>query len=387
MTDLRISGLTKSYRRPGRPARPVRPGREGRPGGDPDAGRPVLDGLDLAVESGELTAVLGPSGCGKTTLLRIVAGFLAADAGTVAVGGRTVTGDGVHIPPEKRAIGIVAQEGALFPHLTVARNVAFGLGGPRGSGLDRAARRHRVAGMLELVGLAGMGDRMPHQLSGGQQQRVALARALAPRPALVLLDEPFNALDSALRTGLRADVRAALRATGATALLVTHDQQEALSTADRIAVLRDGRVAQYGTPEEVYQHPADTWVAGFVGDAVLVPGRAAGDGGTAAETPLGSIPLRHATGGGTGTGTGNGPGTVILRPEQLVLCPPGAGSVHGTVTDICYFGHDTVVSVSVPGLDTAVDVRHPGPVPVRRGEPTGLAVTGAAVLRSGPAAG
>lgn len=221
MNDLHVQGLTKAY--------------------GPAA--PVLRGLDLDVPGGALAAVLGPSGCGKTTLLRIVAGFLHADTGTVTVGGRELTGPAVHLPPERRRIGIVPQEGALFPHLSVARNVAFGL-----TGLERAERRRRTEDMLDLVGLAGYGDRMPHELSGGQQQRVALARALAPRPQLVLLDEPFNALDSALRAGVRTDVRAALRATGATAVLVTHDQQEALSTADLVAVVRQGRVAQCDTP-------------------------------------------------------------------------------------------------------------------------------------------
>ncbi|GAA1929111.1 ABC transporter ATP-binding protein [Streptomyces sodiiphilus] len=345
MTDLHISGLTASYGR----------------------GAPVLRGLDLHVPAGELTAVLGPSGCGKTTLLRIVAGFLRPDSGSVEVGGRTVTGPGVHLPPERRAIGIVAQEGALFPHLSVARNVAFGLTGLAGAA--RLRRRARVEEMLELVGLAGFGSRMPHELSGGQQQRVSLARALAPRPALVLLDEPFNALDSALRTGLRADVRAALKATGATAVLVTHDQQEALSAADRVAVLRDGQVAQTGTPQEVYEHPADPWVAGFVGDAVLLPGSAEG---TAARTALGSIPLM--------AGSGRGSGTVVLRPEQFVLRDPAGAPLRGTVADVCFYGHDAVVSVAVAGLDRTVDVRHPGPVAVRPGQETGLAITGQAVL-------
>ncbi|MFE0426296.1 ABC transporter ATP-binding protein, partial [Streptomyces sp. NPDC058953] len=176
-----------------------------------------------------------------------------------------VSGPGVRLPPERRGIGIVAQEGALFPHLSVLRNVAFGL-----RGLPRGERRGRAADLLELVGLGGYGDRMPHELSGGQQQRVALARALAPRPALVLLDEPFSALDSSLRAGLRADVRAALRTAGATALLVTHDQEEALSTADRVAVIRAGRVAQCGSPGDVFERPSDRCIATFVGEAVLL---------------------------------------------------------------------------------------------------------------------
>ncbi|MCJ0869691.1 ABC transporter ATP-binding protein [Streptomyces sp. AP-93] len=344
MTDLQIAGLAKAY--------------------GPGAA-PVLDGLDLAVPGGALTAVLGPSGCGKTTLLRIIAGFLRADAGTVTLDGRTLTGPGVHLPPERRRIGIVPQEGALFPHLSVARNVAFGL-----TGLDRAARMRRTQEMLELVGLAGYGERMPHELSGGQQQRIALARALAPQPALVLLDEPFNALDAALRTGVRADVRAALHATGATALLVTHDQQEALSTADLVAVVRDGRVAQCATPHEVYSRPADPWVAAFVGDAVLVSATADRD---AAATALGRIPLTDPPGRLR-------EGVVLLRPEQLRLTDPDAARAGGTVTDVRFYGHDAMVTVAVDGIDEPVDVRVPSPTAARPGERTGIEVTGEATL-------
>ncbi|SEG24460.1 iron(III) transport system ATP-binding protein [Thermomonospora echinospora] len=341
MTELQIEGLTKAY--------------------GPDT--TVLHGLDLTVPSGSLAAVLGPSGCGKTTLLRIIAGFLRADAGTVTVGGRTLTGPGTHIPPERRRIGIVPQEGALFPHLSVARNVAFGL-------TDRAARRRRTEEMLDLVGLAGYGDRMPHELSGGQQQRVALARALAPEPALVLLDEPFNALDSALRAGVRADVRAALRATGATALLVTHDQQEALSTADLVAVVREGRVAQCGSPQDVYSRPIDPWVAGFVGDAVPLPGTAVND---TATTALGTVELRTPT---------EAPlqGTVLLRPEQLRLTEPGETTPDGIVTDVRYYGHDAMITITVDGLDTPVDIRIGGHVPLRPGDRTGIRITGQATF-------
>ncbi|MFG3263663.1 MULTISPECIES: ABC transporter ATP-binding protein [Streptomyces] len=355
MSDLRVEGLRKSY--------------------GPHA-PPVLDGLDLTVPSGALAAVLGPSGCGKTTLLRIIAGFLRADAGGVTVGGRVLAGPGVHLPPERRRIGIVPQEGALFPHLSVARNVAFGL-----SGVDRTARRRRTEEMLELVGLAGYGGRMPHELSGGQQQRIALARALAPRPALVLLDEPFNALDSALRAGVRADVRTALRLSGATAVLVTHDQQEALSTADLVAVVRDGRVVQCDTPQRVYARPADPWVAGFVGDAVLLPATAH-SGGTA-RTALGTIPLTTDPGTETetrATATATATGTVLLRPEQLELTDPTSATVGGTVTDVRFYGHDAMVTVTVDGLDHPVDIRAAGPLAVRPGERTGIRVRGNGVL-------
>ncbi|MER6162539.1 ABC transporter ATP-binding protein [Streptomyces sp. NPDC001868] len=345
MNDLHIERLAKSY--------------------GPQA--PVLQGLDLSVPGGSLAAVLGPSGCGKTTLLRIVAGFLRADAGTVTVGGRTLAGPGVHLPPERRRIGIVPQEGALFPHVSVARNVAFGL-----TGLDRGERRRRTEEMLDLVGLAGYGDRMPHELSGGQQQRIALARALAPRPALVLLDEPFNALDSALRTGVRADVRAALRATGATALLVTHDQQEALSTADLVAVVRQGRIVQCDTPQDLYRHPADPWVAGFVGDAVLLQGTVA-DSGSTAHTPLGPVVLASPP-------DGLHTGTVVLRPEQLRLTDSDTAAARGTVTDVCFYGHDAKVTIAVHGIDDTVDIRVAGPLPVGPGQETGIRVTGEATL-------
>ncbi|MFE0642959.1 ABC transporter ATP-binding protein [Streptomyces sp. NPDC058877] len=328
-------------------------------------GASILDGLDLSVPGGALAAVLGPSGCGKTTLLRVIAGFLEADSGTVAVAGRTLGGPGVHLPPERRRIGIVPQEGALFPHLSVARNIAFGL-----RGLDRAAKRSRVGEMLDLVGLPGYGERMPHELSGGQQQRVALARALAPRPHLVLLDEPFSALDSGLRGVVRAEVRAVLRESGATGLLVTHDQQEALSTADLVAVLRDGRVAQCASPQHLYHRPVDPWLASFVGDAVLVPGTVEKD---TATTVLGRVPL--AT-----TPEGLREGVVLLRPEQLRLTGPEDADVEGVVTEVRFFGHDAMVTVAVDGLDRPVDIRTSGPLRQEPGRRVGVRLTGEATV-------
>jgi len=314
-------------------------------------GTPVLERCSLTVAEGELAAVLGPSGCGKTTLLRIVAGFERADAGSVTIGGREVTG----LPPERRGVGIVPQEAALFPHLTVARNVGFGL--PRGS-------RARIEECLELVGLAGLGRRMPHELSGGQQQRVALARALAPRPGVVLLDEPFNALDRSLRTSVRDEVRDALKRAGATAVLVTHDQEEALSMADSVAVMRQGRIVQKDTPVAVYSAPADLGVATFVGEAVVLKAFSSGD---VASCALGELRLR---------GAGRGAGHVALRPEQLELREPGPEDrVLGRVERLEYFGHDAAVTV---GLDTgdAVRVRTGGEVPHRPGDRVGVAVRG-----------
>ena len=227
----------------------------------------ALDSIDLDVLPGELLAVLGPSGCGKTTLLRSVAGFERIDSGRISLNGHIVALEGLHLPTHRREVGIVPQDGSLFPHLSVAENVGFGLA------RRSPARAAKIEEFLELVGLAGYGRRMPHELSGGQQQRVALARALAPGPALVLLDEPFSALDAALRTELRADVRRVLHERNMTALLVTHDQSEALSVADRIAVMSSGRVVQTASPLELYSHPADPWVATFLGDACWLSGR------------------------------------------------------------------------------------------------------------------
>jgi iron(III) transport system ATP-binding protein len=231
-------------------------------------GPPAVDGLSLAIESGHLLALLGPSGCGKTTALRLIAGFESLDAGTIAIAGRVVAeGRGAGVPPEERGVGLVFQDYALFPHLTVGDNVGFGLHrqGKRG-------RRDRVAEVLGLVGLGDFASRYPHELSGGQQQRVAVARALAPAPALLLLDEPFSNLDADLRAQMRDEVEKILRATGTTAVFVTHDQEEAFTIADAVGVLNHGRLEQLGSPEEIYHRPATPFVAEFVGAADFIPG-------------------------------------------------------------------------------------------------------------------
>jgi iron(III) transport system ATP-binding protein len=287
--------------------------------------QPVLVALDLDVSEGSLMAVLGRSGCGKTTLLRVVAGFEYADSGGIRVGDNDVSIEGRHWPPERRGVGVVAQEGTLFPHLDVAANIAFGL---------RRSQRQagRVQQLLSLVGLAGLERRFPHELSGGEQQRVALARALAPAPRIILLDEPFSALDPSLRASLRAEVCAALRASGTTALLVTHDQVEALSIADQVAVMRDGRLVQTTDPATLYRKPVDADVARFVGDAVFLPGQLA-DGHI--HCLLGRLPVYDRP-------AGSGPATVMIRPEQLVLNPDSA-AVTATVLAISYHGHDATV--------------------------------------------
>jgi iron(III) transport system ATP-binding protein len=305
-----------------------------------DGGPPVLHGVDIEVDAGATLALLGPSGCGKTTLLRTVAGLEVPDPGTVVVGDRTVVGPGVLVPPERRRVGLVFQDGALFPHLSVARNVGFGL--PRG---DRRSSE-RIEDALRIVGLDGLGERMPSTLSGGQRQRVALARAIAPRPGVLLLDEPFSNLDAALRVQVRAEVHALLLGLGMTAVFVTHDQDEAFVLGDTVAVMRDGRVVQVGIPQELYLRPADRWVASFVGHANLLPGRA--DGAVAA-TALGPVELDRPA---------RGPVEVLARPEQLELVTDGSGraGATGTVELVEYVGHDTTYVVRVDGAEYRVRV-------------------------------
>ena len=329
---------------------------------------PVLTDLDLSVPSGAVAAVLGPSGSGKTTLLRVLAGFLKPTAGTVHFGERLVAGAGpgfahAFVPPEKRRIGIVPQEGALFPHLDVSANVGFGL--------HRDETEPRVAEVLEMVGMSDYAHTRPAELSGGQQQRVALARALAPRPDVILLDEPFTALDAALRVRLRAEVRELLRSLGTTAILITHDQEEALSTADLVSVMRDGRIVQVGTPLEVYDVPADLGVARFVGDAVELPAIAHGGRITCA---LGEIPAHAET-----AGVPDGEAIVVLRPEQLVLsCPVDAATLPGSgiVRETSYHGHDSLLRVELAD-GTWIPVRVPGGTPPPRpGDAVVVTVTG-----------
>jgi iron(III) transport system ATP-binding protein len=305
--------------------------------------RTVLAGVDLVVPEGTLTAILGSSGSGKTTLLRVVMGFVAPEGGVVSVGDRVVAAAGrIHVAPDKRAIGYVAQEGALFPHLTVAENVGFGL--------SRAERKvgSRVGEALDLVGLErGYAERLPQELSGGEQRRVALARALAPRPAAVLLDEPFSGIDAALRVETRAAVLDALTATGATAVLVTHDQAEALSTGREVAVLREGRLVQIAAPAVLYRSPVDLDVARFVGEAVVVAGEA--HGGSVA-CALGTLVIR-------GKGT-DGPVQVMIRPEQINVHGTGGGGVAARVVGHNFYGAETLLHLELlDGSATAVLAR------------------------------
>jgi iron(III) transport system ATP-binding protein len=313
-------------------------------------GTVALDAVDLDVSAGAFASVLGPSGSGKTTLLRCIAGFERPDAGTITVGDRTVASPAAFVRAHARGVGIVPQEGALFPHLSVAQNIGFGLASE-----SRRARRQRVRELLELIGLEGFGDRRPDQLSGGQQQRVALARALAPNPQVVLLDEPFSALDAQLRAELREEVRETLRAVGSTAILVTHDQAEAMSLADHLIVMREGRVVAAGTPQVVYERPVDADLGRFLGEALVLPGRIVrGADSVRVECALGELAVGDWHGG-------EGTCTVLIRPEQIAMrCGSGDGEVSCTITSQSYFGHDAMLRVRVNGIAQPISVRVPG---------------------------
>ena len=263
---------------------------------------PVVDALDLDVHAGEIFALLGPSGCGKTTTLRLIAGLERADRGELSLAGATLAGPGVHVPPEKRNIGLVFQDYALFPHLNVLENVLFGL-----RGVPTAEARSRARETLEMVKLSACADRSPGDLSGGEQQRVALARALAPAPKLLLLDEPFSNLDANLRESTRQEMRSLLKRESMTAILVTHDQREALTFADRIAVMSAGRREQVGTPEELYLSPESAFVAEFLGETNLMEVEARAG---SAQTPLGTVQLDQQASGSV---------WISLRPEHIAI--------------------------------------------------------------------
>ncbi len=303
------------------------------------AGLDVVAGISFGVEEGEIFALLGPSGCGKTTTLRLLGGFEHADAGRITLGSQILADIGVHVQPERRGIGIVFQDYALFPHLTVLQNTMFGL-----RKLPKKVRRDEAMAALQLVGLSGFADRYPHALSGGQQQRVAIARALAPRPRLILLDEPFSNLDALLRQQTRHELRALLKEAGMTALLVTHDQEEALSFADRVAVMRDGNIEQVGTPEAVYTTPRTLFVAQFLGRTNLLLCEA---DGTEASTPLGPVQLNR---------TAHGSVLLSLRPEHLTLIAPcdDVPCPTGVVVAREFKGHDITFRVAIEQVEYLV---------------------------------
>lgn len=340
---LEVAGLTKSF-----------------------DGNRVLRGVDLDVPKGTITAVVGASGCGKTTLLRLIAGFERPDVGTISVTKRQVAGPNEFVAAHRRDVGYVAQDGALFPHLTVGQNVAYGLPG------SARSSRARVAELLDTVSLdESMAQRRPHQLSGGQQQRVALARALARQPALMLLDEPFSSLDTGLRASTRKAVAHMLAKANVTTLIVTHDQEEALSIADQVAVMRDGRFTRVGTPREVYLTPGDSFTAEFLGDCVLLPCLVTAG---VAECVLGRLPVDD--------GTTDGAATLMLRPEQLVATAvpdDGNGTGIATVLSSEFRGHDVLLVVD-PGSGAPITVRQHGIDPPAVDAKVRVDVVGVAVV-------
>ena len=322
MTDappaLRADGLSRRYR-----------------------GVTALADFTLDVEAGEFCAILGPSGSGKTTALRLIAGFERPDGGTLELFGEPTAGGGTFVPPDRREVGMVFQDYALFPHMNVAENVAYGLRGGVSSGRER---RERVAEVLDLTGLTGLATRGVHELSGGEQQRAALARALAPGPRLLLLDEPFSNLDAGLRERLRLEVREIIRRAGATAILVTHEQEEALSLADRVAFMWRGRIEQAAPPETIYREPGTLRVATNIGDAIVLPAEASAG---RVRSPFGE----HAAPEGAAECV------VVVRPEDVLVAPAGEPGVPAEVLGRTFYGHDQMLDVRTrDGADLRVRV-------------------------------
>ena len=330
MSELEISHLKKSF-----------------------STQPVLEDLNLKVEAGSLTAILGPSGSGKTTLLRVIAGFDRADKGTVRLHGDIVDDEENFVEPARRRIGYVPQDGSLFPHLSVEANIGFGLA-------RRDRRGHHVAELLEMVGLEGLGRRFPHELSGGQQQRVALARGLAINPSLVLLDEPFSSLDASLRATVRRDVRRVLKDSGTTAILVTHDQDEALSLADQVAIIRDGCIRQCAAPALLYAKPGSPELAREFGNSNFVNGVA---NGGAVDTSIGRFELEDSSYLDDDVADGMEL-LVLVRPEQIVLSDGArSGGAMARVLDTEFYGHDAVVRLRAAGTDALLlSARTPNPI-------------------------
>ena len=322
--------------------------------------RLILDDLSFSLAEGQIAALLGPSGCGKTTLLRSIAGLIQPSDGTIRFGKQLVSLSSLVMPSHKRKIGYVPQEGALFPHLSVADNIAFGLDR---SVFTKYQIRQTTKEMLSLIGLQGYESRMPNQLSGGQQTRVALARALAIKPAIILLDEPFSALDEALRDDLRSDVINLLRASKTTAILVTHDREEALVSADVVALMRAGKIVQQGSPEAVYSKPISPAIAVSTGDALVLDAQRLADGST-------SYLFNPAA-----VGASSESGQIVIRPEEITLDRTiSATSPKGRISKIDYYGHDAMVTVEVAGQ--SIKVRIPGPFDFVVGEEVGVHHTG-----------
>ncbi|MDJ0333984.1 ABC transporter ATP-binding protein [Salinibacterium sp. G-O1] len=322
--------------------------------------RLAVDNVDVTVHTGTLTAILGPSGCGKSTVLRMVAGLEHPDAGTVSLSGTLVQAPGHHVPPERRGVGLVFQDNVLFPHLTIAENIGYGV--------RRDQRTASTTRLLDLVGLGDVGQRMPHEVSGGQQQRAALARTLATSPRIILLDEPFSQLDAHLRERVRSDMVDAIRRTDSTALLVTHDQDEAFELADEVIVMSEGRIHQVGSPQQIYQRPADRFVAEFVGHATLVPAIRVADG--VVDTTVGRLAVRGASAESTSF--------AVLRPESVVVGSPEdreLGAQHAQIMRVRFQGMNHLVDLKRDdGMHLVARV--PGLVPCETGDLVSFRVHG-----------
>ncbi|HET6561902.1 MAG TPA: ABC transporter ATP-binding protein [Marmoricola sp.] len=316
----------------------------------------ALDSVSLTIAENEFFALLGPSGCGKTTLLRSIAGFEQPDSGAILLGGEDLLG----MPPNRRPVNLMFQSYALFPHMTVERNIAYGL---EREGLPGVQVRRRVGEVLETVGLPELAKRRPKQLSGGQRQRVALARAIVKRPRLLLLDEPLSALDRKVRGDMQLELKRLQHEVGITFVVVTHDQDEAISMADRIAVMAQGRVQQIATPLDLYRRPANLFVADFIGTSNVLGGRL--EGGSFHSDELGALPTAGATGPA-------GPAHLVVRPEHVRLLPEPDGAVRGEVVDVQFKGGSSHVVVGVAGLARPFLVSVSGETTVRRGQPVSL---------------
>jgi len=322
--------------------------------------REVLRNLNLTIPSGSFAALLGPSGCGKTTLLRTIAGLVRPSSGAIRFGKQLVSVSSLVLPPHKRNIGYLPQEGGLFPHLSVGENVGFALS----KSISDLDRKSVIEEMLELVGLTGYTARKPHQLSGGQQTRVALARALAIRPAIVLLDEPFSNLDHALRAELSGEVVSLLKKSKTTSLMVTHDREDALVSADLIALMRDGHVVQSGTPEGVYMDPVSADIAESTGDILELPARRLMKKRAKLLSPL------HLVSGETSGEIEAG--SILIRPEEIRVHEKKAGLPTAKITQINYYGHDAVLELALPGYSKEIKVRVTGPVQFEVGKTVSL---------------
>lgn len=323
----------------------------------------ALDSVDLSVKAGSRTAIVGPSGCGKTTLLRLVAGFDVPDSGAITLDGEVMAGDGQKVPAHRRNIGIVAQDGCLFPHLSVADNIAFGVNA------EKAVRHSRAAELMDMVGLdRAMLSRKPDQLSGGQQQRVALARALARKPRLMLLDEPFSALDTGLRVATRKAVTEVLSAAGIPTILVTHDQSEAFAFAEQLVVMQKGIFAQVGSPQQLYAHPVDPVTANFLGEAIILPAEVSGG---YADSAIGMLVVDDQE--------YRGRGMIMVRPEQIVVARLSkVAQPSGTVNDMSFCGPAFTAKITLNNGGSSFYVNIPSNEALHNGDSVSIAVDGAA---------